>query len=52
MAQLIFDSGKHLSRLTENFLLYTQIQILQDNAEKLEDLKKEILKATGRIKAK
>ncbi|MDQ1266771.1 MAG: hypothetical protein QG635_1923 [Bacteroidota bacterium] len=40
MASLITASGRHLQRLTENFLLYSQLSTYQDKQDKIEDLQK------------
>lgn len=38
MGKVIYDSGKRLERLTENFLVYTQIELLAVDAQKLASL--------------
>jgi signal transduction histidine kinase len=40
MAKSIMDSAKHLSRLAENFLLYSQIQTILESSEDLEKIRK------------
>ncbi len=39
MGQVIYDSGKHLQRLIENFLIYAQIELLSADPQKLKALR-------------
>jgi signal transduction histidine kinase len=41
MGQVIYDSGKRLERLIENFLIYAQIEVLSADSEKLNALRAE-----------
>jgi two-component system sensor histidine kinase/response regulator len=38
MGQVIYDSGKRLERLIENFLIYAQLELLGSDAQKLHSL--------------
>jgi signal transduction histidine kinase len=38
MGQVIYDSGKRLERLIENFLIYAQLQLLSSDPQKLNSL--------------
>lgn len=40
MANSIIESGKQLHRLTENFLYYSQIQMMQDRKDKIAELRR------------
>jgi signal transduction histidine kinase len=40
MGQVIYDSGKRLERLIENFLIYAQIELMGSDAQKLGALRK------------
>jgi len=40
MGQVIYDSGKRLERLIENFLIYAQIELLGSDAQKISALRK------------
>jgi len=40
MGQVIYDSGKRLERLIENFLIYAQLQMLGSDPQKLSALRK------------
>src|SRR5258705_3076168 len=40
MGQVIYDSGKRLERLIENFLIYAQIELLESDAQKISALRK------------
>jgi len=39
MGQVIYDSGKRLERLIENFLIYAQLELLQADAQKVSSLR-------------
>src|SRR5437879_4458290 len=41
MGQVIYDSGKRLERLIENFLIYAQLELLGSDPQKLSALRKE-----------
>jgi signal transduction histidine kinase len=41
MGQVIYESGKRLERLIENFLIYSQLEILGTDSQKLHSLRKE-----------
>jgi signal transduction histidine kinase len=41
MGQVIHDSGKRLARLIENFLIYSQLELLGTDPQKLHSLRKE-----------
>ncbi|MEY2467117.1 MAG: two-component system, sensor histidine kinase and response regulator [Verrucomicrobiota bacterium] len=47
MGQVIYDSGKRLERLIENFLIYAQLEILHSDPQKL--LRKSTLSPAGII---
>jgi signal transduction histidine kinase len=50
MGQVIFDSGKRLERLVENFLIYAQIELLGADAQKIQALRsKQTLMAASLI---
>ncbi len=43
MSEFIVDSAKYLTRLTENFLLYSQVQFFKLNDAMLSEIKNEVL---------
>ena len=49
MGQVIYDSGKRLERLIENFLIYAQIEILTADPQKLRALQSKRTKAPAAI---
>jgi len=51
MGQVIYDSGKRLERLIENFLIYAQIEMLSADAEKLEGLRAQVTSFPARLVA-
>ena len=49
MAQFINSSGRKLHRVTENFLLYAQIEVMSADSKKLSDLRKNNLNNPKKI---
>src|SRR5947207_8467577 len=49
MGQVIYDSGKRLERLIENFLIYAQIEILTADPQKLRALQSKQTKAPAAL---
>ncbi len=49
LARSIKESGRRLHKLTENFLVYTQIQILSSKPEELEELRNFAVENVGEI---
>jgi signal transduction histidine kinase len=51
MGQGIYDSGKRLERLVENFLIYAQIELLGYDSQKIGTLQSSISRSPGEIVA-
>jgi signal transduction histidine kinase len=51
MGQVIYDSGKRLERLIENFLIYAQLELLGADAQKLAGLRNKQTVSAARIVA-
>ncbi|NES17703.1 MAG: hybrid sensor histidine kinase/response regulator [Symploca sp. SIO3E6] len=52
MAETIYNSGKRLLRLTENFLRYTEVEILATDPERIEQLQNSMSSSVQEIIAK
>ena len=48
-AQIIVNSGTRLQRVIENYLVYTQIEMIQDDPQEVEQLRNHILKDVAPI---
>jgi signal transduction histidine kinase len=51
MGQVIYDSGKRLERLIENFLIYAQIEMLSADAQRLDRLGAQITRSPAKLVA-
>jgi len=49
MGQVIYDSGKRLERLIENFLIYAQLELLGADAQKISALRKRQTKSPAAL---
>jgi len=49
MGQVIYDSGKRLERLIENFLIYAQLEMLGTDPQKLNSLLRKTTKGPARL---
>lgn len=49
MGKVIYDSGKRLERLVENFLIYAQIELIGTDAEKIRDLRLGMTRSCARV---
>jgi signal transduction histidine kinase len=49
MGQVIYESGKRLERLIENFLIYARIELLGTDPQKLSALGKKLTQATAEL---
>jgi len=49
MGQIIYDSGKRLERLIENFLIYAQIELLGADPHKVAALRKKVTLSPARL---
>ncbi|NEP55479.1 MAG: hybrid sensor histidine kinase/response regulator [Symploca sp. SIO2G7] len=52
MAETIYNSGKRLLRLTENFLRYTEVEILATDPERIEQLQNSVSSSVQELIAK